>query len=458
MKLHRKRHDRVSAMPVLLFGLLATVLCSSVAETAAQTSDPLIHSVAKETIWRNREGSGVTWFHPRACMVPEPKGEPIALMTLQPIGGSDYFGPVHWTESADGGKTWSKPKAISALGREPVDGHDGLMAGVCDVVPQYHPQTRTVLALGHVVFYRGPRFNSKEQLARYPVYAVRYKDGSWSERKVLRWDDPRAAFIYSNGCGQRVVLPDGDIMMSFTFGPTSKNRMVAGVRCSFDGQTLRVLEVGPPLRNNVGRGLLEPSVTRFRGRFYMTIRAEDGHGYVAVSDDGLRYRRKTAWAWDDGTPIAMSTTQQHWLTHSDGLFLVYTRKNAKGVGSAVRTNPQSKRLPKSVRRADSIFYTRKDARNVNVIRWRSPLWVARVDPERLCLIRSSERVVLPLVGDGVNRPDEVALMGNFHVTNVSPHESCVTVGEWLPRRGARGDLLLARIRWLKPNRLFCGAR
>jgi uncharacterized phage-like protein YoqJ len=27
----------------------------------------------------------------------------------------------------------------------------------------------------------------------------------------------------------------------------------------------------------------------------------------------------------------MSTTQQHWLTHSDGLFLVYTRKEPSNV-------------------------------------------------------------------------------------------------------------------------------
>ena len=141
---------------------------------------------------------------------------------------------------------------------------------------------------------------------------------------------------------------------------------------------------------------------------------------MALSDDGLNYQRKTAWAWDDGQPIGMSTTQQHWLTHADGLFLVYTRK---------------------------------DATNVNVIRWRSPLWVAQVDPDRLCLVRKTEQVVLPLVGDGVNAPDDVAIMGNFHVTNASPDESWVTVGEWLPKRGAKGDLLWARIRWRQPNRL-----
>tara|TARA_Y100000385_G_C12894808_1_gene551576 strand:+ start:117 stop:833 length:717 start_codon:yes stop_codon:yes gene_type:complete len=234
------------------------------------------------------------------------------------------------------------------------------------------------------------------------------------------WDDPRGAFIYSNNCGQRVVMPNGDIMMSFTFGPESKNRMVAGVRCTFDGETLRVAEVGKPLKNPVGRGLLEPSVTRFRNQFLMTIRAEDGHGYVAVSNDGVNYGTQQAWRWDDGTEIGMSTTQQHWLTRDDALYLVYTRQ---------------------------------DAANKNVIRWRSPLWVSRVDADRRVLIRESEQTVLPMMGDGITEPESVALMGNFNITNASPMESWVTVGEWMPKRNARGNVLLSRIAWTRPNGL-----
>lgn len=409
---------RVSLSTSLLMGVVLGSAWTVDLESAS-ADDGLIASIRKETIWRNRDGKGVTWFHPRACVVPSLEDKPIVLMTMQTIGGSDYFGPVHWTESRDLGKSWTTPRPIQALGRQPVPEHSGLEAGVCDVVPQYHPPTQTVLALGHVVFYRGARFRSSDQLARYPVYSVRRPDGTWSSRKILKWDDPRGAFIYTNNCGQRVVLPNGDIIMAFSFGARSEHRSVAGVRCTFDGEELKVADVGPPLVNRVGRGLLEPSVTRYRNRFYMTIRAEDGHGYVAVSDDGIRYKQMTAWKWDDGTPVAMSTTQQHWLTHSDGLFLVYTRR---------------------------------DDSNRNVIRWRSPLWVAEVDSERLCLKRETERVVLPLVGDGVRAPDDVALMGNFHVTRVTENESWVTVGEWLPRRGARGDLLLARIRWSRKSR------
>jgi len=379
------------------------------------TEASLIQSVEKVTLIENRDGKGVTWFHPRACMVL-PSGNsqtPSVFMTMQEIAGSDFFGPVHFTESVDLGKTWSEPEAIKPLGQFSVPGHDGLKQGVCDVVPQYHVPSKSTLALGHNVYYRGNHFSGNDQLARFPVYAVRRPGGSWGALKKLEWNDPRGAFMYSNGCGQRVVMPDGDIIMSFTFGAQSAARSVAGVRCSFDGETLTVKEVGPAIASNIKRGLLEPSVTLFNQRFYMTMRAEDDRGYFAVSDDGLDYSDKIPWAWDDGEALAMSTTQQHWLTHSEGLYLVYTRK---------------------------------DSSNADVIRWRAPLFAAQVDTKKCCLIRSTEQVVLPLVNDGNN-----ALMGNFHVTNVSLDESWVTVGEWFTKDKVYGDLLLGRIRWKQPN-------
>jgi hypothetical protein len=39
-----------------------------------------------------------------------------------------------------------------------------------------------------------------------------------------------------------------------------------------------------------------------------------------------------------------------------------------------------------------------------VFRWRAPLWLAQVDVATLRLVRATERVVLPLVGDGVRDP------------------------------------------------------
>lgn len=337
-------------------------------------------------------------------------------MTLQHIKGSDYFGPVHWMTSDDLGRSWTEPVPAPPLGWEKVEnGHEG----VCDVTPEYHAPTHSILALGHNVYYRTTKFE-KDQPPRWPVYAV-WRDGKWGPRRKLEWNDPRGSYIYSNNCGQRVVAPNGDVMMSFTFGVKDKPRAVCGVRCSFDGEELRVVETGNALTNSTGRGLLEPSVTHFQGKYYLTIRAEDERGYVSSSTDGVNYEPQTAWTWDDGEPLSMSTTQQHWLTHSDGLFLVYTRK---------------------------------DISNLKVMRWRAPLWMAQVDTTTLRLIRSTERTVLPLVGDGINEPDKVAFYGNFGVMNASSDESWITDGSWAPKDNNRGDLHLARVKWTEPNRLF----
>ena len=298
-----EKQDLAERQPERVQELLVKLKQSAAADrdsvAQAKPSDgSLITAITKQTLWSNRDGKSRTWFHPRVCMMPDKDGQPVALMNLQEIGGSDYFGPVQWSMSKDLGRTWSHPQPIPSLGRDSVAGRDdGLMAGVCDVTPQYHPQSDTVLALGHVVFYKGDYFARKEQLARYPVYAIRSKDGTWSERKILKWDDPRGAHIYSNNCGQRVVLPSGDVQMSFTFGPKAENRMVGGVRSSFDGSELKVAEVGPALHNPVGRGLLEPSVTKFGEDFWMTMRAEDDHGYVSVSSDGLNWKAKKCWSW-----------------------------------------------------------------------------------------------------------------------------------------------------------------
>lgn len=394
-------------------------LCTAAVAASGRASDAdsLLASVEKVTLRRGRDGSGPTWFHPRACVL----GDGRVFMTLQTIAGSDYFGPVHWMTSADQGRTWTEPQPVPPLGRVPQA--NGSEEGVCDVVPEWHAPSGSVLALGHNVYYSGPKF-SADQPPRWPVYAV-WKDGRWGPRRRLVWDDPRGAYIHTNNCGQRVTLPNGDVLLAFTHGATKReSRAVSGVICGFDGETLSVKQAGPALTHDRGRGLLEPSLTAFGGRFYLTLRAEDDSGYVCASDDGLHWSSKQAWAWDDGEPLVMSTTQQHWLAHSEALWLVYTRK---------------------------------DASNAKVLRWRSPLWMAQMDPQTLRLRRATERIVLPLVGDGVNDPDKVALMGNFHPLNLSPDESWVTVGEWQPKNGIRGDLLLARLRWRRPNRLAPGA-
>lgn len=401
---------------------LRTIAFGAGAARVAPSAQPrLIESISRSIIWHGRNKE-YAWFHPRATSVPgEPN--PTVLMTLQRIYGSDGFGPVHWSESKDLGATWSTPAPIPGLGRKL--NPDGIEEGVCDVVPEYHARTRTILAMGHNVYYKDNKLTRPSE-QRWPVYVVRDAKGEWTSPRRLEWDNPEASAMYTAGCAQRVPLPNGDILVPLSFGPLGRmDRGVCSVLCSFDGRELKIKQAGNTLRLAVKRGLLEPSLAHFQGRYFMTIRAEDDRGYVTTSRDGLNWAEQKAWCWDDGEPLTLSTTQQRWLPHSDGLFLVYTRKMAE---------------------------------NVNVMRWRAPLLVAQVDTKKLTLIRETEQVVFPLIGDGVNNPDGVALMGNFHTTAVTPRESFVTVGENLSKRGYQGDTLLARIRWARraspkqPNR------
>ncbi len=112
------------------------------------------------------------------------------------------------------------------------------------------------------------------------------------------------------------------------------------------------------------RGLYEPSLTQFQGRYFLTMR-NDVRGYVARGKDGLHFDQQIPWAFDDGQELGSYNTQQHWVTHSDGLFLTYTRRGAG---------------------------------NDEILRHRAPLFMAQVDPDRLCVIRSTERVVVPKLG------------------------------------------------------------
>lgn len=403
-----------------------SVLATSVAGQAvgvegfdARWNEPntegLVDRIDRSVIFRGR-GGGTSWFHPRSCVVVG--AQPMVLMTLQSISGSDVFGPVHWTTSKDLGHSWTKPEPIPGLDRSPLG--DGWELGACDFVPEFHAPTKTVLAIGHNVYYRAGVL-ATPQRSRWPVYLTWTEEMGWSTPRRLAWDDERSTDIYTCGCSQRIMLPDGHVIIPFSFGPTGRlHRSVTSVKCSYEGRELRIQRVGTELVGRVKRGLLEPSLARLGARFYLTIRAEDDRGYVSVSDDGLNWEPQRPWCWEDGEPLIMSTTQQHWLTHMEGLFLVYTRRTPENAG---------------------------------VVRWRAPLFLAQVDRATMRLIRSTERVVLPVIGDGVNDPKHVALMGNFQPTAINPRESWVTVGENRPNDGWRGDTLLARIRWSRPNGL-----
>ena len=376
--------------------------------------------IIRKTLWRGRTGNEKTYFHPRVTAFADNKG-PRLLMTLQEISGSDYYHHVQQSYSTDGGESWSEPENIPDMGRKNIG--NGIEEGVCDVVPDYHEKTGKVFAIGHNVYYKGGKlydtlgdFRPEEKsgtLQRAGTYCVREKDGSWSSRKKIEMDEFKKSPSFVCGCSQKVILPDGKMIIPFSIGYQGrKDRLVTSVLCDFDGSEIKPRKRGILLENPAGRGMLEPSIILYGKMFFLTLRAEDNHGYVSVSGDGLSWEPIKPWTWENGEALTMSTTQQHWLAHGGKLYLVYTRKTDK---------------------------------NCNVMRWRSPLFMAEADPVKLCLIRESEKEVFSLIGDGVNDPENVPLMGNFQSVSISATESIITDGDVLPRKGFTGDTLLAKI-------------
>ena len=361
------------------------------------------------------------WCHPRAGIVPEvgTGGLPRVVMTMNnlDLAGSDVFYGVFGLQTDDLGNSWTEAQEQKTLAPryETIDGVERPVA-VSDFWPRWHTKTKTLLGTGHTVAYttdwkvRSPR-------PRHTSFAT-YDPASsnWSDWKRLEM--PGDTFGDAGaGCVQRYDQEDGTILLPIYFRPPGKNSRVTVCKCLFDGEELQFQDHGSVLElNNETRGLGEPSLTKFGDRYFMTIR-NDEKGFVAQSTDGQIFDDYKPWTFDDGTELGSYNTQQHWVTHSDALFLVYTRRGAN---------------------------------NDHVFRHRAPLFMAQVDPEKLCVIRETEQVLVPERG---------ARLGNFGVTDVSPTETWVTVAEWMQphgveKYGSDGSVFVARIQWNKTNRLF----
>ena len=165
----------------------------------------------------------------------------------------------------------------------------------------------------------------------------------------------------------------------FLYASEQSNRVTV-YRTQFDGEKFELLEHGNILENHAGRGVMEPSLIDCNGQVYITLRAEDGHGYWAVSDDGINFSAIRPWEFDNGERFETDTTQQHFVKIGGKLFLSYTRNAGF---------------------------------NQNVSRFRAPLFIAEVDMKTMKLKRETEQTVFPADGDWAN-PDTVALSGNFH--------------------------------------------
>ncbi|QDU26608.1 hypothetical protein ETAA8_16880 [Anatilimnocola aggregata] len=428
---------------VMILGRVFLILCLangillSTASQQTNAAEPLDYTIKLDTVMSGFDGK-TCWVAPRAGVVHGPKPSIVFTMQKLLLTGSDVFFAVNEVRSDDLGKTWSPPlEHPQTLGRRQEPGGIEIVAG--DMVPKWHAATGKLLATGPTVRYKRNASGAEVKISQneassrtsYSVYNAEQRTWTVWDTIVMP-DDPK--FFYATvGASQRVDLPGGDILLPFHFKTAGESPYhTAVMRCSFDGRKLKYLEHGDELSRPAEpgveyklpgsrqTGVFEPSLTVYRGRYFLTMR-NDRTAYVATSDDGLHFGPVKRWRFDDGSDLGSTNTQQHWVTHSAGLLLSYTRKGAT---------------------------------NDHVFRHRAPLFIAQVDPEKLHVIRSTERILIPERGAG---------LGNaFGVTEVNEHESWVTTAEWMqgPKGilrpgnpyGSDNSIYAARILWKQPNR------
>jgi hypothetical protein len=380
-------------------------------------SRPLDFRIKLETVLEHDDGRFL-WFHPRVAAIPGTGREhtPSVVMTLQKhLQVSDYYSGLSVMRTDDLGNSWTSPDARPELDWSRESG--GTIVAVADVTPGWHAPTGKLLAVGARVRYgsKGQQLDDKTR-SHQTAYAVyEPKSGEWTGWKMLDMPEENKFNFARSACAQWLVQPDGTLLLPFYFGTAASTpHSVTVVQCRFDGSEFKYLRHGDELTLNVVRGLVEPSIVRFGDRYFLTIR-NDVKGYVTVSDDGLRFAPIKPWTFDDGSELGSYNTQQHWLAHSDGLFLVYTRRGAD---------------------------------NDHIFRHRAPLFIAQVDPDQLHVIRRTERILVPERG---------ATLGNFGAAAVNENESWVTVAEGIwndeaRKRGAKGAVFVARVIWSRPMR------
>lgn len=353
---------------------------------------------------------GYCFTHARGVVLPN--GE--IFITTQPLllSGSDVFYGIHTIRKPPHGE-WSKLVPSKFLVRRKVA--EGVEQALSDGTPFFHRKTGKLLLLGHTVAYRNEK--GPAVFPRFTAWSsFDFETNDWHPYETLDMEDGYRFFSAGNGSGQSLELPDGDILIPFYFmnkeeaqDPWHSCYTASVMRCSFDGEKFTVKAIGNPLSIDCPRGLGEPSIIAYKGKYFLALR-NDQHGYISCGEDGLHFDPPRLLVFDDGKDAGNYCTQQHWIVCGGKLFLVYTRK---------------------------------DAGNDHIFRHRAPLFIAEYDGERMCIIRSTERIAVPERG---------ARLGNFGCCSVNENESLVIASEWMQpdwkvcmEYGSRNTIFVSRI-------------
>ncbi|WP_409342312.1 LamG domain-containing protein [Paenibacillus sp. MBLB4367] len=391
---------------------LGAIGCSvGLSGLAADASAPA-YQIEERVAYQNDNHENFWWAHMGCAALPN-GATPQILCTLlkdikeSPTNLSDVVYEISSITSDDLGETWTAPAVIPQFQWKTVpDGYQGMLI---DTVPMYHEKSGKLILLGMAQSYT----STYAKKHTYPAYAV-------YDPATATWGSDWHVFGWPNGVGHSgsaypYMTEDGSGDILWPINSVDGLGSVQVVRASFDGTSLTYVSQGnavPSPGSNGNRSGIETSLAKFGSEYFMTLR-DDTQNRLAKSSDGINWQPAVVLTWDDGTPVSGSmNTQMHWITQPDALYVVYTRE---------------------------------DASNASIYRYRAPLWMAKIDPVTLRLIKSTERVAMGIT-------DNRAQLGNFGTYNVMPGLSIVSSNEWnslFPNRA-----IVSRIWW---DRLTVGS-
>ena len=366
----------------------------------------------KIEIYRDRLGEG---FDGETCrIVPaimrDGKDTAYMISTHLSLSGADVFSGAEVSKSVDGGLTFGEPHKLNSY--EETENGIRTIFGIDSL--HYHKSSGKFLCFGRTTHYADNKHPILVNgVAPTEPYLSIFDTESEQFGDLIPIPLPYEA-ITAVPHGQIIEYDDGNMLITFygaAFGEP-RSRAVT-ILYSFDGEKLEIVKSGTPLLSGPEhrRGYDEPSIAKLADKYYMTIRTDEA-AYLSVSDDGFTFCEPFKWVFDDGEELGSINTQQRWLRFDDMLYLVYTRKTQY---------------------------------NGHVFRNRAPLFTSRFDPERLCLIKESERVLVPELG---------ARLGNFQSVDVSKNEAWISVAEWMQLGGIKHDEWKTCVRYGSNNTLW----
>ena len=344
------------------------------------------------------------WGNPVAL----PIGDTVIVLAQKLlIKATDCFSDLSILKSSDGGKSWSVPQKVAHL------------AGITDADGIRHAYLASSMrrcAYDKIlVLLTTFNYNQQNRLDRANPQRVNYlyfdiANDSWSEIRELELDAPANADVLA--VDSQLVEIDGEFLLPYCVREESSRfySRIAKIRISDDG-TLTATDYSEKIQTPVGRGFLEPSLCRFAGKYYLSLR-NDQTGYLGVSDDWKTFSAVKPLRFTDGSDLGKYNTMTRLLTIGNKLYLVYTRKGLN---------------------------------NDHIFRHRAPLMIGEVDPDQLAVIKESEQIAVPEHG---------ARLGNFTAA-VSPENSgYISVAEWMQTLEPERDNCLKCEEYGSDNRIW----